>query len=83
LFKATPHRPAVRREQTRSRLLPARAAFAGALRHPDRRGAADPSLTSLDTARLADQSAEDELVMVAVAHVAKVAPLPSAGLYGR
>jgi hypothetical protein len=80
LFKATPHRPAVRPEQSRSRLLRACSAFAGALRHPDRGGAADAPITSLGKARLADQRAEDELVMVAAAHVAKVAPLPSAGL---
>jgi hypothetical protein len=80
LFRATPHRPTLRPEHTRSRLLRACSAFAGALRHPDRGGAWDASTTNLGTARLADQRAEDELVMVAAAHVAKVAPLPSAGL---
>jgi hypothetical protein len=80
LFKATPNRPSVHPEQSRSRLARACSAFAGTLRHPDRGAAADASVVSLGKARLADQRTEDELVMVAAAHVAKVAPLPSAGL---
>jgi hypothetical protein len=76
MFKATPHLSSVPHERSRSRLSRACLAFAGALRRPDN-GA---SAADLHAARLAHQRAEDELVMVAAAHVAKVAPLPSAGL---
>jgi hypothetical protein len=81
MFRAASQRPPVRPEQLRSRLAGACAAFAGALRHPDRRVAgAEATAADLSATRLADQRVEDELVMVAAAHVAKVAPLPSAGL---
>jgi type IV pilus biogenesis protein CpaD/CtpE len=74
MFKAAPRNPRLRSRRPR-RL----AAFLGGRRRAD---AAEITITvpNAATVGLADQSTEDELVMIAGAHGVTVGPLPSATL---